>query len=168
MEILRWKTRIAVLWIFMAVAMSILVFTGNGCSIVGLGIGSAVDQSFPRSNLVSKEHLQSIEVGSTVEITFFNKTSMTGTYLGFGQTMMSQGVKADNSAPGGISCIDLIILRTPSGMNEIRIEEVESIKILKNGNMKWIGLLIGIGLDVAWISSQGIEVFGGDWDLNKH
>jgi hypothetical protein len=69
-----WKSLIAV-----AVVATLLLFQ-SGCSVVGLGIGAAIDAHRPDSVIVQGYRLTTIEQGASLKIALGNGSTITGTF----------------------------------------------------------------------------------------
>jgi len=69
-----WKSSIA------AAIVAALLLSQSGCSMVGLGIGAAIDAHKPDSVIVQGYRLTTIEQGSPLTVTLNNGSRITGTF----------------------------------------------------------------------------------------
>jgi len=70
-----WKSLIA------AAIVAALLLLQSGCSVVGLGIGAAIDAHKPDTAIVRGYHLITIEQGSPLTVTLTNGSRISGTFI---------------------------------------------------------------------------------------
>jgi len=160
-------------WLSIWIALSLTI---SGCSAVGLGIGASIDNTFPNSQVVSNQEIIPVKEGTAITINLKDGSQIRGTYQGLTEITNIKGHRKTSKSGAlhrKIAGFDrtpfkrLVIVRTASGLQKISLDEIDTMIIPRKGNMKWIGLMVGMALDIVWISSLDVEVFGGDWNLDQ-
>ena len=75
------KTKINLLKIVLLASIS-TSFLLNSCSLIGFGIGSAIDSKTPKTSKIYKNQIDTLEIGNKVEITLFNGNKKYGRFDG--------------------------------------------------------------------------------------
>ena len=75
------KTKINLLKIMLLASIS-TSFLLNSCSLIGFGIGSAIDSKTPKTSKIYKNQIDTLEIGNKVEITLFNGNKKYGRFDG--------------------------------------------------------------------------------------
>jgi hypothetical protein len=121
-----------------AVLLSAIGVFGTGCTLIGFGIGAAVDAS-KKPVVVPGEQVAGIAKGATVRIALKDGRRIKGKYLGL--------VPAEGSGPEGPTAI---LVDTGSGpAPPIKVADVAELRVSRKAQGKWIGAGVGAALDIA-------------------
>jgi 1-aminocyclopropane-1-carboxylate deaminase/D-cysteine desulfhydrase-like pyridoxal-dependent ACC family enzyme len=66
--------------VFIAIISSSFLF--NSCSLIGFGIGAAIDSQTPKTSNIYKNQIDTLEIGNKVEITLFDGKKKYGKFDG--------------------------------------------------------------------------------------
>ncbi|UCC80435.1 MAG: hypothetical protein JSW64_03475 [Candidatus Zixiibacteriota bacterium] len=150
-------------------AMAVLVALTNymyGCSVVGLGVGAAIDRKTPDYKKVKSDQAQSIARGRDATLYLDDGSSRSGEF---------QGITNEKPKEAAVSDIDttltlhecVLIIQSPyfpDGSREKECIPVNSISYIEVRNIKeakHLGFMTGLIVDIVlvwWISSLDISI----------
>lgn len=85
------RTTKHVMMISLAAVISSLLF--SSCSLIGFGIGASVDKKKPKTNTIYKNQINTLELGSNVEIILNDRNKKYGKYCGILYEYDSGGIQ---------------------------------------------------------------------------
>lgn len=137
--------------------ISLLVVTilSSSCSVVGLGMGAAIDYGEDDYKIVETKKLVSTKPGTHTLVNLKDGSQLIGNYDGLAVKKPDNDIAADS----------LIILQNIDSLAEktnysyISLHSVESVMIKNKKDMKYIGLAFGIIID-AVIAAAAIGFSG--------
>jgi hypothetical protein len=131
-----------------SVTMALLIALTNylcGCSVVGLGMGAAVDCSEDNYKIVEGRQLVSIKPGTQTVLNLRAGSQINGKYDGLAVKKTDNDITPDS----------LIILQVTDSLTEktdysyISLRSIESVMISAKKDAKFGGLTIGLLIDAA-------------------
>ena len=76
------KTKLLTIGFLAAISTSCLL---NSCSLIGLGIGASIDKKKPKTSKIYKSQIDTLNIGSKLEIILMNGNKKYGKYGGMVQ-----------------------------------------------------------------------------------
>jgi hypothetical protein len=149
-----------------SIIISSAVLLCSGCSVVGLGVGAAIDGKRSDYTTIESCQLQSLDSGTDVTLYLEDGSSRSGEF---------QGITTEKPKEAAVSDIDTtltlhecaLIIRSPyfpDGSREKECIPVNSISYIEVSNIKeakHLGFMTGLIIDillVLWISSLDISI----------
>jgi hypothetical protein len=149
-----------------SIMLLIVIILFSGCSVVGLGVGAAIDRKTPDYKKVKSDQAQSLERGRDVTLYLDDGSSRSGEF---------QEITIEKPKKAIVSDIDttltlyecVLIVQSPyfpvgSRENEcIPIDSVSCIEVSNIKEAKHLGFMTGLIIDIVlvlWISSLEISI----------
>jgi len=87
------KTKINLIKIGLLISISSIFYLISSCSLIGFGIGAGVDKKKPKTNSIYKNQINTLELGSNVEIILNDRNKKYGKYGGILYEYDSGGIQ---------------------------------------------------------------------------
>jgi hypothetical protein len=148
------KRSIKIKTVTLAVLIALANYMG-GCSVVGLGMGAAVDYSKDEYKKVEGKQLVSIKPGTPAVLNLKDGSQLIGNYDGLAVKKTDNDIAADS----------LIVLQNADSLAEktnysyISLRSIDSVLIKNKKDLKYIGLGFGLIID-ALITAAAISISG--------
>ena len=134
----------------------------SGCSVVGLGVGTAIDSSKPDYRMVEGEQILSIKPGTKTTLHLESGSLENGKFAGYATMTSKEPTPLDPDSTLTLDERRLIIQpshnsKSDQGTEYIPLRTVKFAEIKNNKHAKYIGLGIGLVIDI--MISRAIDSF---------
>ena len=106
------------------------LFLHNGCTLIGFGIGSALDAGNSKKEIIDRDNYKNFTDYQEILITQKNQSIVSGNFIDLSE--------------------DEISLSTIFGLKNIKLNDIDRIEVDSKKNAKLKGAGIGLVLDIAY------------------
>ena len=117
------------------------LFLHNGCTLIGFGIGSALDAGNSKKEIIDRDNYKNFTDYQEILITQKNQSIVSGNFIDLSE--------------------DEISLSTIFGLKNIKLNDIDRIEVDSKKNAKLKGAGIGLVLDIAyniWLNNKLKEI----------
>jgi len=151
------------------IALAVLIALANymcGCSVVGLGVGAAIDSRRPDYRMIESEQAQSIDTGTNVTIHHKDGSLRKGKFTDHTSEESKEAPVHDNDTTLSLN-EGMLIIHFPFSTGTIQkiecipLHSISHIEITNVKETKHLGLITGLIIDILlvwWISSLDISI----------